>query len=82
MRAPPAGIPDPEAGSRLWRGSLAQRLRLVSGLVLFVVAGTHFANHALGLVGLPLPSVYSADLSEFVFAAGTRLLASFRPDLM
>lgn len=52
MRAPPAGIPDPEAGSRLWRGSLAQRLRLVSGLVLFVFAGTHFANHALGLVGL------------------------------
>ncbi|MEE8626947.1 MULTISPECIES: adenylate/guanylate cyclase domain-containing protein [Methylobacterium] len=52
MRAPPAGIPDPEAGARLWRGSLAQRLRLVSGLVLFVFAGTHFANHALGLVGL------------------------------
>lgn len=53
MRAPPpAGIPDPEAGARLWRGSLAQRLRLVSGLVLFAFAGTHFANHALGLVGL------------------------------
>ncbi|AWB20960.1 adenylate/guanylate cyclase domain-containing protein [Methylobacterium currus] len=49
---PPAGRPDPEAGARLWRGSLAQRLRLVSGLVLFAFAGTHFANHALGLVGL------------------------------
>lgn len=49
---PPAGRPDPEAGARLWRGSLAQRLRLVSGLVLFAFAATHFANHALGLVGL------------------------------
>lgn len=49
---PPAGRPDPQAGARLWRGSLAQRLRLVSGLVLFAFAGTHFANHALGLIGL------------------------------
>lgn len=49
---PPAGRPDPEAGARLWRGSLAQRLRLVSGLILFAFAATHFANHALGLVGL------------------------------
>jgi len=37
---------------------------------------------ALGFVGLPLPSVYSAGLSEFVFAAGVRLLADRRPDLM
>ena len=28
----------------------------------------------LGLVGLPLPSVYSADLSEFVFAAGVKIM--------
>lgn len=34
------------------------------------------------LVGKPLPSVYSADLSEFVFAAGVKLLESRRPDLM
>ncbi|RYX89333.1 MAG: phosphonoacetate hydrolase [Comamonadaceae bacterium] len=33
-------------------------------------------------VGLPLPSVYSADLSEFVFAAGAMLLRTERPDLM
>lgn len=37
---------------------------------------------ALGLVGLSLPSVYSADLSEFVFAAGVRLMAERRFDLM
>jgi phosphonoacetate hydrolase len=33
-------------------------------------------------VGMPLPDVYSADLSEFVFAAGAKLLARDRPDLM
>jgi len=32
--------------------------------------------------GLPLPSVYSADLSEFVFAAGVMLMRTQRPDLM
>ncbi|MDE2414926.1 MAG: phosphonoacetate hydrolase [Comamonadaceae bacterium] len=36
----------------------------------------------LDKVGLPLPSVYSADLSEFVFAAGVMLMRSERPDLM
>jgi len=36
----------------------------------------------LALVGKPLPSVYSADLSEFVFAAGVKLMESRRPDLM
>lgn len=37
---------------------------------------------ALDLVGMPLPSVYSADLSEFVFAAGVKLMARDRPDIM
>lgn len=37
---------------------------------------------ALSYVGRPLPDVYSADLSEFVFAAGVRLMERFRPDLM
>lgn len=36
----------------LWRGTFAQRVRLVTGLVLFAFAGTHFLNHALGLVSL------------------------------
>ncbi len=36
----------------------------------------------LDLVGLPLPAVYSAGLSEFVFAAGVKLLETRRPDLM
>ncbi|MGD1876053.1 MAG: phosphonoacetate hydrolase [Kiloniellaceae bacterium] len=36
----------------------------------------------LEMVGKPLPSVYSADLSEFVFAAGVKLMEAMRPDLM
>jgi phosphonoacetate hydrolase len=36
----------------------------------------------LAFVEKPLPTVYSADLSEFVFASGVKLLRAFRPDLM
>jgi phosphonoacetate hydrolase len=34
------------------------------------------------LVGMPVPSVYSAELSEFVFCAGVKLMQARRPDLM
>jgi phosphonoacetate hydrolase len=33
-------------------------------------------------LGMPAPDVYSADLSEFVFAAGVWLLRKMKPDLM
>ena len=36
----------------------------------------------LEMVGMPVPSVYSAELSEFVFAAGVKILETRRPDLM
>ena len=36
----------------LWRGSVVQRLRLASGLVLFTFVLTHFLNHAVGLISL------------------------------
>jgi len=39
-------------------------------------------ERVLEFVGKPLASVYSADLSEFVFAAGVKLLESRRPDIM
>jgi len=39
-------------------------------------------DQVVDLVGLSLPDVYSAGLSEFVFAAGVKLMAGFRPDLM
>jgi phosphonoacetate hydrolase len=42
----------------------------------------HGVADALGLVGRPLPSVYSAALSEFVFAAGVKLMEATRPDVM
>ena len=34
------------------------------------------------LVGLPVPDVYSAGLSEFVFAAGVKLMERDRPEIM
>ena len=36
----------------------------------------------LALVKMPVPSVYSAELSEFVFAAGVALMRTRRPDVM
>jgi phosphonoacetate hydrolase len=39
-------------------------------------------DEVLDLVGLPLPDVYSAALSEFVFAAGVRLAQTRTLDLM
>lgn len=42
----------------------------------------HGLAEALAFVGRPLPSVYSAELSEFVLAAGVRLLDEWRPDIM
>jgi len=34
------------------------------------------------MVGMEVPSVYSAELSEFIFAAGVKLMERVRPDLM
>jgi phosphonoacetate hydrolase len=39
-------------------------------------------ENVLGRVGMPVPSVYSAELSEFVFVAGVKLMEGERPDLM
>ena len=38
-------------------------------------------ENVVDLVGMPVPSVYSAELSEFVFAAGLKLLERQRPDI-
>jgi phosphonoacetate hydrolase len=45
------------------------------------VAENGLAN-VLDRVGMPVPSVYSAELSEFVFVAGVKLMERERPDLM
>jgi phosphonoacetate hydrolase len=42
----------------------------------------HGIDNASKHFGLPVPEVYSAELSEFVFAAGVQLLKEFRPDVM
>ena len=42
----------------------------------------HGIEGVLELVGRPVPSVYSAELSEFIFAAGVRLMRTRAPDVM
>lgn len=39
-------------------------------------------ENVVNLVGMQVPSVYSAELSEFVFAAGVKLMEAVRPDIM
>jgi len=42
----------------------------------------HGIENVNELVGMEVPEVYSAGLSEFVFAAGVKLLTSMKPELM
>ncbi len=42
----------------------------------------HGIDNASDWLGMPVPEVYSADLSEFVFAAGVKLLRGWKPDVM
>ncbi|HUH94320.1 MAG TPA: phosphonoacetate hydrolase [Casimicrobiaceae bacterium] len=45
-------------------------------------AADHGIDQVLTLVGKPVPPVYSAELSEFVFAAGVALMKRDRPGIM
>lgn len=47
-----------------------------------VTLGENGIENVLDRVGMPVPSVYSAALSEFVFVAGVKLMERERPDLM
>lgn len=42
----------------------------------------HGIDKASDWLGMPVPEVYSADLSKFVFAAGVKLLREWKPDVM
>jgi phosphonoacetate hydrolase len=42
----------------------------------------HGIDNASDWLGMPVPEVYSAGLSEFVFAAGVKLLKEWKPDVM
>jgi phosphonoacetate hydrolase len=44
--------------------------------------GENGIENVVELAGMPVPSVYSAALSEFVFVAGVKLMERERPDLM
>ncbi len=47
-----------------------------------VSLAVHGIENVLNLVNRPLPSVYSADLSEFVFACGVELMRNKQADIL
>ena len=73
-----------EAGAKVVVITAKDKLRTLLGHKL---KGTCFSSEKADeamqkLVGMPVPSVYSAELSEFVFAAGVKLMERDRPDIM
>jgi phosphonoacetate hydrolase len=73
-----------DAGAKVAVVTAQDKLRTLLGHKL---KGTCFSAEkadaaTVALVGMPVPSVYSAELSEFVFAAGVKLMERDRPDLM
>jgi len=93
LRAPTILARAAEAGCKVAVVTAKDKLRSLLGHQLTGICfsaekadqATPAANgigEVLARVGLPLPSVYSADLSQFVFAAGLMLLRTERPDLM
>ena len=98
LRTPTILAACQEAGLKVAMVTAKDKLRTLLGKGLDFADGTAIAFSAekadkanerdngiadvLGFVGRPLPEVYSADLSEFVFAAGVKLFRTFRPDVM
>lgn len=98
LRAPTILAEFQKAGLKVAMVTAKDKLRTLLGKGLDFTRGTAIAFSSekadkatvtengiadvLDFVGLPLPEVYSADLSEFVFAAGVKLLKTFKPDLM
>jgi phosphonoacetate hydrolase len=73
-----------DAGAKVAVVTAKDKLRKLLGHNL---KGTCFSSEkadaaTVAMVGMPVPSVYSAELSEFVFAAGVKLMERDRPDLM
>jgi phosphonoacetate hydrolase len=98
LRAPTIMSALHEAGAKVAVITAKDKLRLLlsNGLnyatgraIAFSSERAHLAtkdangiDHVLDFVGMPSPNVYSSQLSEFVFAAGIKLLEGFRPDTM
>jgi phosphonoacetate hydrolase len=98
MRAPTIMKAFHDAGARVAVVTAKDKLRTLLGYGLDMSSGRAIAfssekadkatlaengiEHVLEAVGMPLPDVYSGELSEFVFAAGVKLLREWRPDIM
>ena len=93
LRAPTILAAFSDAGAKLAVVTAKDKLRLLLGKGMKGICfsaekadqateADHGIGDVLNFVGKPLPSVYSADLSEFVFAAGAKLLKAKRPDIM
>lgn len=98
LRAPTILRTFHEAGAKVGMVTAKDKLRLLLSNGLDYASGRAIAfsseradkatkadngiDNVVSFVGKPVPDVYSADLSEFVFAAGVKLMESFRPDLM
>lgn len=97
LRAPTIFAAFQKAGGRIAVVTAKDKLRLLLGkdLAFDGTAVAFSSEHAdratlkdngiegvCETVGMAVPDVYSAELSEFVFAAGVKLLAAMRPDLM
>ena len=93
LRAPTILAALAEAGSRVAVVTAKDKLRRLLGHGLRGIcfssehaAQANEAEHGIDgvpeLVGMPVPDVYSAELSEFVFAAGVKLIETRRPDLL
>ena len=99
LRAPTLLAALGDAGQRVAVVTAKDKLRALLGHGLSMSRGVCFSaekadratradngiDGVLGLVGQPLPDVYSAALSEFVFAAGVKLMqrpAAERPQVM
>ena len=98
LRAPTVFAAFQQAGARVAIVTAKDKLRALLGADLEFgassavcfsaerAASTSRAEHGLadasGWLGRAEPEVYSAELSEFVFAAGVKLLGNWQPDLM
>ncbi|MEM6847230.1 MAG: phosphonoacetate hydrolase [Pseudomonadota bacterium] len=98
LRAPTIFSKFYEAGARVAVVTAKDKLRALLGAALRfdedraiafssersgdTTVAEHGIANASDWIGRPVPEVYSADLSEFVFAAGVKLLREWRPDVM
>lgn len=98
MRAPTILAGVQQAGYKVAMVTAKDKLRLLLSNGLDYSTGTAIAfssekadkatkkdngvDDVCAFVGMGVPDVYSAGLSEFVFAAGVKLVETFRPDLM